>query len=77
MTCNEARSRIELGTIDENSVPMPSKLWPLVMHNATQAFDNSYKILDIKQPDHINQHLVDGRESFVGVLVNRGSKIEI
>ena len=74
ITGNKARSRIGLGAIDKDSVPMPPKLWPLVVCNAKQAFDDPYNILDIKQPDCIYQLLGDGRESFVGVLMNRGSK---
>ena len=43
MTCDKARSRAGLGTmLYEDSVPIPSKLWPLVLHNATRTFDNSY-----------------------------------
>jgi len=99
MSCHKARLRIGLGTVHEDSVSMPSKLWPLVLHNATRAFDNSYDIYniprigrlrdaqgpfdngydtsDLKQPDYIHQLLMDGRESFLQVLLNRDSNTGI
>ena len=82
MTRNLARSRIGIGFGDSDeefgyaSVPVPLRLWPLVLHNAKGAFaipienQNSY-FRDIQQPDAIYQLLADERESFVGVLVNR------
>lgn len=57
---------------------LPPKLWPLVLSDATRAYVPSagasrgtsiYK--DLKIPDAIYQLLVDGRESFLGVLIDR------
>jgi len=83
IACNISRSRIGFGaTGSKYPVPMSLKLWPLVLHNATRAFQpfrsnfNSegevcHKILDLKKAEAIYKLLVDGRESFLGVLLNR------
>ena len=65
---------------DEKSKPdsLPPKLWPLVLSDATRAFvpsadasrGTSYH-RDLKKMDAIYQLLVDGRESFLGVLIDR------
>ena len=71
--------------MDEDSVGMPSKLWPLVLHNATTRafYNNDYgsdltNIRDMyRKVDYIYLLLVVGRESFVRVIANRGSKAGI
>jgi len=79
---NIARSRTGIGIgsgaayEDFRSVSISPRMWPLVLHNAKNAFaipietENSY-FQNIQQPDAIYQLLVDCRESFVRVLVNR------
>ncbi len=84
LACNRARCRTKLGIKQFN----PS-MWPFVLHSATHAYDNytfggddsirtsAYKSEEknyISQANAIYQLLVDGRESFVRVIVNRQRK---
>ena len=58
---------------NNDSAPMPSKLWPLVLHNATRAFlpfQYDY-IIDLTDTGAIYQLPVDGREPFLEILMNR------
>jgi len=72
LALHRARSRI-IKTIKTN-VP---KLWPLLLTNASRAFDafNRYpsRRYSVSKPDAVYQLLVDGRESFVRILVNRNA----
>jgi len=84
LACNRARCRTKLGIkqFDPN-------MWPLVLHSAIRAFGNynfdgndsirtsEYPCEEknyISQADAIYQLLVDGRESFVRVIVHRQRK---
>ena len=70
----KAMSRTGLGVADNGSIRMSSKMWPLVLRNAKRAFKHRYNIyLELEQPDAIYQLICDGRESFIGVLLNRDS----
>jgi Leucine-rich repeat (LRR) protein len=71
LACNRAGARTGLG--------MSPNLWPLVVNHATRAFtvysspgaDDHDDFEVIPEPDAIYQLLVDKRDSFVGVLLNR------
>jgi len=82
---NRYRSKTGFGISDKKSTPTSSKLWPLMLNNATRAFIPNTNIpfyepcgwflqsYIIPKPDAIYQFLLDGRESFVGLLVDRQS----
>lgn len=58
---------------DNDSVPLSSKLWPLVLYNSPRAFHciYFYWILELKKTEAIYQLLVEGRDSFLEILMNR------
>jgi len=70
MACHGARARI---------IRTKPKLWPLILNNATRAFDKfdvSYpdghgKIFRVEKNDAIYQFLVDGTDSFVRLICDR------
>lgn len=81
LACNRARFRIPQRTGDT------AKLWPNVLRNAERAFlwypeKYSYRLyftpvaspVAIQTQDAIYQLLIHGRESLVGILVNRRTK---
>lgn len=83
LACNRARSRTPFGTTDEESIQTMLKLWPRMLKYATRAFMlHCYKLstpyisgsnYHTPQPDTIYRLLVDGRESFVRILMDRNN----
>jgi len=83
LACNRARSRIGFETIHEAPTLMTPRLWPLLLNCAPRAFhlysfdfDEDFDELypddcGITKPDAVYRLLVLGRESFMGVLLNR------
>jgi Leucine-rich repeat (LRR) protein len=84
LACNRARLHTGFGiTDDNNSIRTTPKLWPLMLKHATRAFNKYPTISDldgdyylkysIEEPDAIYQFLVNGRESFIGALLDRNN----
>jgi Leucine-rich repeat (LRR) protein len=80
LACDRARSRIE-------PIQTTPKLWPLVLNNATRAFmfrrePSLFDLLRyckdyrVQKPDAIYQLLVNTREQFIRILVNRDNTSE-
>jgi len=70
LICNRAKSRM---------IPTKLNLWPLTLNNATHAYDDcvvyygeyTRKTYSVPKPDAIYQLLIDGRESFLDILLDR------
>jgi len=71
LACSGARSKI---------IRTKPKLWPRMLYYATRPFRQFYRDPGtdyiVEKPDAIYQLLVDGRESFIGLLFNRSTTKE-